>query len=169
MMLGSFFLALFSKEAISLLLDPQYLDAYKIVPIVVFSSLIVIATGIINISITFQKKTLQIMYMALFCSLINILINFFLIPSFGIIGAVYSTLISFLTYFILNYWYARKCYFIPIDWKQVIFYFFTFFTIIIIFQFIVLPIRYILLIKIVIVISLLVVFAKKHYLLLRSI
>ena len=169
MMLGAFLLAFFSKEAILVLLDPQYHEAYKFVPIIVFSSFIVVSTGIINISITFQKKTLEIMYMALSCSLINLLINFLLIPTFGIIGAVYSTIISYLVYFILNYWYAKKCYFIPINWKLFIFYFFFFITLVIIFQFITLPFYHALFLKFLFTLLLLFIYFKKQLLPLQSV
>ena len=82
-----FFISLFSKEAIQLLLDPKYFEAYKIVPIIAFAHLISQTGGLLNLSIYQNKKTLQIMYMILGSATINILLNFLLVPEFGAYGA----------------------------------------------------------------------------------
>jgi len=122
-LVGSFIITLISKETITFLFNSSYVEAYRIVPIIALSYFISSATGIINISITFKKKTMQIMYMFAFAAAVKTILNFLLIPIFGIYGAAYATLFSFCIYFILNYWYAHRCYFIPLNWKLIIKYF----------------------------------------------
>jgi len=160
MIFGSFILALFSKEIISFFLDNRYIDAYKIIPAIVLSNVIIIGTGLINLSITFEKKTLQVMYMFSFTALINVILNYSLIPSYGVFGAVYATLLSSALYFLLNYWYSKKCYFIPIDWKRFIFLITLFTTIVLLFQLNTFQSQYMISIKIILVIGLLIYFKK---------
>ena len=127
------------------------------------TNVIVIGTGLINLSITFEKKTLQVMYMFFLSAIINIILNYSLIPKYGVFGAVYATLFSSAIYFCLNYWYSRKCYFIPIDWKRFIFLLTLFTAIVLIFQLITLQWYYIFGIKLFLVIVLLFLFKNKYF------
>ena len=114
----------------------------------------------LKLSITFEKKTLQAMYMFSFTALINVILNYSLIPSYGVFGAVYATLLSSALYFLLNYWYSKKCYFIPIDWKRFIFLITLFTTIVLLFQLNTFQSQYMISIKIILVIGLLIYFKK---------
>jgi len=160
----AFLISLFSKEAITLLLDPRYIEAYKIVPFISLAYFISQTSGLIFFSITQEKKTLQIMYMILGSAILNIILNFLLVPSMGVFGAAYATILSFATCFIAGYWYAKRCYFIPIKWKQIVPCFFLLATITILFQFVFKINIYIsLLLKILIVCILLFIFTRKYY------
>lgn len=117
---GVFFIVFFSKEAILLFLNNQYHDAYKIIPIISLAFLISQITAIFNLMIYQNKKVIYLMYVSLASAFFNIILNFILIPVLGAYGAAYSTLISFTIVFALSWWYARKCYYIPIKWNQLI-------------------------------------------------
>ena len=130
-----FLIALFSKEAIQLLLDPKYFEAYKIVPIIAFAYLISQISGLFNLMIYQNKKTTQLMIIGLIGASLNILLNFLLVPLLGIYGAAYATVLSFIIIFLLSFWYAKKCYFIPFNWRQIAQIFILFLGIIILFQF----------------------------------
>lgn len=115
-----FFVSFFSKEAILILLDSKYSESYKIVPIITFAYLISQVSGLVGFSIYQVKKTLPIMYMIVGSAVLNIILNYILVPSYGAYGAANATVFSFLFYFVIKYWYAKKCYFIPINWMQIL-------------------------------------------------
>ena len=115
-MISSFLISFFSKEAIQLLLDPKYNEAYKIVPIIAFAYFISQASGLFNLMIYQEKKVTQLVIIGIIGAVLNVLLNFILVPTLGIYGAGYATVLSFLLIFILSYLYAKKCYFIPIRW-----------------------------------------------------
>lgn len=119
-LIAAFFISIFSKEAIQFLLDPKYLGAYKIVPIIALAYFIGQISGLSNLSIYQEKKTLQMMYMSLGTAILNIILNFLLVPKFGAYGAAYATVLSFAFFFGIKYLYAKKCYFIPINWRHII-------------------------------------------------
>lgn len=54
------------------------------------------------------KKTKKQMYVGAGIALLNVFFNYLLIPQYGVIGAVYSTLISFLTGLVLTIIWTRK-------------------------------------------------------------
>ena len=162
MIFGSFILAFFSDEIIYFLLDNRYANALSIISPIVLSNIIIIKTGLINLSITFQKKTLQIMYMFSFTALINVALNYVLIPFYGVFGAVYATLLSSVIYFSLNYWYSKKCYFIPVDWKSSLIMISLFSFLILFFQIITLQFYLKFIIKIILTVALILLF-KSYY------
>ena len=110
-----FLISLFSKEVIQLLLSPKYFEAYKIVPIIAFAYLISQVSGLFNGMIYQEKKVAQLMIIVLIGAALNVFLNFLLVPLFGVYGAAYATVLSFLVIFLVKYWYAKKCYFIPIN------------------------------------------------------
>jgi O-antigen/teichoic acid export membrane protein len=119
-LLVCFFISLFSKEAIVIFLDAKYTEAYKIVPIIALAYFISQAVGLMNLAIYQEKKTAAIMIMMISVSLLNICLNFILVPFFGAYGAAYATVLSFVGLFIVEYWYAKKCYFIDYNWNEMI-------------------------------------------------
>ncbi len=113
----TFFIVLFSKEAIQLLLNSKYYESYKIVPIISFAYLISQTSALFNLMIYQNKKVMPLTIIGFIGAAINILLNFLLVPPFGAYGAGYATVISFAIIFILSWRYAKKCYFIPFNWK----------------------------------------------------
>lgn len=76
------------------------------------------------------------MYITLGSAGLNILLNFLLVPKFGVYGAAYATVLSFAAFFMVKYWYAKKCYFIPLSWRAIIPYFTVYIGLIMFFNFI---------------------------------
>jgi len=67
-----------------------------------------------------DKKTKLIMSITFVSAFINIISNIVLIPLLGMMGSVMATFISFVSLFIIQYWYAKKCFFIPFHWNLII-------------------------------------------------
>ena len=158
-----FLISFFSKEAILLLLDPKYFEAYKIIPIIAFSCLISQTTGLLNLSIYQNKKTLQMMYMILGGAGFNIFMNFVLVPKYGPYGAAAATVLSFCFLFLLQYNYSKKCYFIPFRWKELVGHVTVLVLVFLILDYVlILPVFMALLTKIAICLGVLFFFYKKH-------
>lgn len=112
-------LSLFGRELISLFLNKSYSEAWKVIPFLsfgyVFNGLYFFFVNIFN----YQKKSIKLIPVyTLFSALLNILLNYLLIPKFGMIGSAVSTalsmfLLSFFTYlgskkfFNIGYSYIR--------------------------------------------------------------
>jgi len=103
--LGSIYLA---KSIINLIFGYQYLPGLIAFQIIMgyflFSSINIIFHHILTIY-DFQKYQLKIIFFAL---LLNVILNIFMIPIFGIIGAAISTVVSELFILICIYMFTRK-------------------------------------------------------------
>lgn len=101
-------ISLFAKEAIRLLFDSRYFEAYKIVGIIGLSYIFGQSMGIFNLAIYQSKKTITIMAINIAGAILNIILNFLLIQKYGAYGAAWATAITYIVLFGLSYLYARK-------------------------------------------------------------
>ena len=103
-------LAVLSKEAITILTGPKFHSAYVVVPFIAFAYT---AFGLYNVfatGIALMRKTIYSFFSAGLASLINIGLNFLLVPEFGVIGAAFSSLLSFLVMMVLMYSFSQRVY-----------------------------------------------------------
>lgn len=89
-------LSLTSRELITLLATPKFGAAADVVPFVIISIILYGTTHITGAGFYLAKRTKTIALLTLGCALINILINLPLIPAYGILGAAYATVVSYL-------------------------------------------------------------------------
>ena len=115
-------ITLFSKEFF-MLLDKQYFSAFNLVPIIMIGVLFSNVGGIFNLSMYQAKNTKLIMFLTLASALLNIILNWLIVPIYGAQGAGFTTAISFIFFFILKYYYSKKSYFLIFAWKELGIYF----------------------------------------------
>lgn len=133
LILGALLISLFAKEFIYLL-DAKYISAYKLVPIIMIGILIGQVSGLFNKTMYQEKKTKQMMYLTVSSGVLNIGLNFLLVPKYGSFGAALATTITFSFFFVIKYFYSKKCYFIPFAWREISKYFGNFIGLILIFN-----------------------------------
>lgn len=118
--ISAFLTAFFSLELIKLFFSSEYYSTITIIPIIVFGYLFSLNSGFLNNMIYQEKKTTVIMYLHVFAAFLNIILNYVLVPKFGVLGAAWATFFSFFTIFIIIYFYARKFHFAPYNWNGII-------------------------------------------------
>lgn len=114
----SFLISLFSKEVVTILLDQRYREAYKISMLISFAYCISQSCYIFEISIVQKKKPILLMWIILITAIVNIVLNFVLIPKFRIYGAASSTIISFSLLLALDFYFAKKLFYIPMNFLK---------------------------------------------------
>lgn len=93
---------LFSKEAILLLINNRY---YSIISINSFLIVAVYFSGLLTISntlLSYNNKFKNISIFACVAILVNIVLNWYLIPIYGILGAAISLAVSYFVFFIIG-------------------------------------------------------------------
>ena len=101
--LSAFSIILFAKELVIVLSDKKYHEALSIVPIIVISYvLFFLYTMYVNFAF-YKKKTQLIALFTIIAGLINIGLNYWLIPVYGYKVAAWTTLASYACLFILHY------------------------------------------------------------------
>jgi len=109
-------LAFFSKELIKLLaLDPDYWTAYQVVPYIIFAYIFSGAKYVVSLGLFLKRKTKYVAYNTIGAAVLNIGLNFLLIPKYKMMGAAIATIISFVALYIVTYLVANRFYKIPYE------------------------------------------------------
>jgi O-antigen/teichoic acid export membrane protein len=116
--LGSLII-LFTWELAIFLLDTSYYKAVQIVVFSVISNYLLGLFYIINVAFYIRKKAAQIAFVVGLGALINIALNYILIPRLGVYGAGLTSMLSYLFIFMLNYRFAEEQYPLNYDYKYV--------------------------------------------------
>ena len=111
-------LSLFSRELVTLMTTPNFYNAAQVIPILslalVFNGCYVIFT--IGISVT--KKTGMMFVITGIPAVINLILNYLLIPSYGMVAACWTDLGCFVLMAFLSWWTSERVYHIDYEWKS---------------------------------------------------
>ena len=105
---------LISKEIIVLLASEKYIAAAEIVPFIITGTIVYGSYYIVGAALLLENQTSFLALSTAFCSLVNLLLNIYFVPHFGIIGAAYTTCMSYLMLIIIIYIKSSKI--IKINW-----------------------------------------------------
>ena len=118
---GGFTLSLFSEEIVLLFAqNPSYYPAYKVVPLIVLAYVIYGVSMISSLGMYLTGKNHFVALITIFCAGLNIGLNFWLIPRYGMMGAAANTVISFAILDGLSNIASRRYYNIPYEHFKII-------------------------------------------------
>ena len=113
--------SLFSKEAIKIVssANPDYWIAVVLVPFIAYVFLFKALQSYLSYVFFLIKKTKYHAYITLFGVIINVALNFLLIPKHGMYGAIIATGISYIAMGLYTYKLVQKRYPIPYEFKRI--------------------------------------------------
>ncbi|MFW6016695.1 MAG: oligosaccharide flippase family protein [bacterium] len=91
-----------SKDIVNVLLGDQFAEAYTLLPWVAVGVFALGLTQYVNKPFELKERTKGLFFLLLFSCITNIVLNIYFIPCFGIIGAAYSTLVSYSSYLLIS-------------------------------------------------------------------
>jgi O-antigen/teichoic acid export membrane protein len=112
-------ISLFVKDLLRIMADPSFLDAYKIVPIIVVAYIFQAWTKYCNMGILLENKTMQIAYGEMVGVSVITLAYFTLIPLYGIYGAAWSTITGFAARFYWTNLKSTQLYNMELPWAKI--------------------------------------------------
>jgi O-antigen/teichoic acid export membrane protein len=112
--------AVLTKDVLVLMADEAFWSAYQIVPIIVLASTVFSFHYHLNIGIVVVEKTKYLAYVNFSNGGLVLLLNFMLIPKYGIFGAAWATLVAFVYKAVLTYYFSSKFYKIHFELKRVV-------------------------------------------------
>jgi O-antigen/teichoic acid export membrane protein len=119
-------LSFYYNEILFYLLSNKYQKGFYILPYISLGAFFIGLSNVFSDVFTLMKKT-KILMLSYFVSLItNVILNYFLINKFGILGAAIATLLSYSVLLILTYIYSRKLIKLNIAKKDLFKLFFSF-------------------------------------------
>jgi O-antigen/teichoic acid export membrane protein len=114
------FLSAFSDEAIRVLAwkKPEYAAAAVVVPLLAFSQALQGLAAFTEAGISLGNRPAYISGIAIACAAANIGLNLLLVPPFGLLGAGWATLTSFVLWNALHVYFSRRFYQIRFDVRR---------------------------------------------------
>lgn len=99
---------LIAPELIYLLYPNEYMESVWVIPPIMLSVYFMFLYSLfVNIE-TYFEKTKYIMYVSIFCAVVNICLNYFALLNFNYIWCGYTTLISYILFSIGHFYFYRK-------------------------------------------------------------
>ncbi len=118
---ASVFISLFSKEIIKLFATkPEFYNAYYVVPVILFSYVFSGMRLTASLGMMLTKNTKHIATITLGAAILNIILNFILVPYFGIMAAALNTLIAFVIFYYVTQLVSDKYFKIPYEDRKLI-------------------------------------------------
>jgi len=117
---SALFISVFSREVIEFFTGSAFHGAYIVVPLISFSY---VANGLYQTFITgaiVNKKTYVATLATFIAGGLNIVLNYVLIARFGMMGAAFSTLISFAILALVGLGFSQKVYSIPFEFRRIL-------------------------------------------------
>jgi O-antigen/teichoic acid export membrane protein len=119
-------LSLFGNAAIKILTTSEYAEAFKVVPFIAFSYFLWGLVEFYGFGLHVANKAIISSFIVTISAVLNIVFNFILIPSFGINGAAFATIMSYIVANILYYFFGKKYYSLGLNLLEPFKYIFVF-------------------------------------------
>jgi O-antigen/teichoic acid export membrane protein len=104
-------LALFGKEIIKVLtLNSDYWNSFIVVPYIILAYVFSGAKSSMNTGLFLKGKTSHIAFCTIGAAILNLILNFLLIPRYKMMGAAVATLISFIILYLVTYFIVKRFY-----------------------------------------------------------
>ena len=108
-----------SDIILKLFFKREYLFAYTYISIFGISFIIGQIAAFFNLMVYQNKKTQHVAIIIIICACLNILLNYYLIPSYGVYFAAINNLICTIVNVVCMYFLAKRNFFISTDWKVI--------------------------------------------------
>jgi O-antigen/teichoic acid export membrane protein len=112
-------LSLLAPWLMRLLTQPRYYSGSRVVPLLVFGGAAFIAFNVMSIGVGRARRTQFNWTVTGVAALVNIGLNFALIPPYGMMGAAISTLVSYAVMFVGMTVRAQQVFPVPYQWRRV--------------------------------------------------
>lgn len=117
---GAVVVSVFARELFVTVTDPKFEEAYKVVGLLA-GSIVAIGINAITITgITLKRQTRYFARYAVYVAVLNIALNFLLIPPYGMVGAALATFITYALLAVLYYRRAQQLDPAPFDGTKVV-------------------------------------------------
>ena len=110
--------AVFGRELLYLMAEPKFHAAHTVIPIVVLAYVMQGVFALTSIGIGISKKTRYFPMITVAAATLNVVLNLFWIPRFGILGAAWSTVAGYALMAGLGYWLGNRQYPIPFEGRR---------------------------------------------------
>ncbi len=111
--------SILGEKIIILLASSKYSDSGVLVPFIISGVMLVSIHFLFFIGLLVQKKTAVLSFLNLAAGVFNIILNLFLIPHYGVLGAAFTTLVTYIILLFVTYRYSSQFLKIQMEWTLI--------------------------------------------------
>jgi O-antigen/teichoic acid export membrane protein len=108
MFLAGLLVSVLTRDLLIIMADSSFWSAYKITPIIALATIVFSLDYHLNVGLIMFNQTKYLAYVNLSNGLLVLALNYFLIPTYGIYGAAWATVIAFLYKSTMTYYFSSK-------------------------------------------------------------
>jgi len=112
-------LSILSKDILHLIAKEPFWEAYRVVPFIAYSYLLLGVARILDVGIPIKRKTHYSAFAFIIAALLNLLLNWVLIPKYQMIGAALATFLSYFIVVGVEYPLNRILYKLSYEWRRI--------------------------------------------------
>src|SRR5207253_230771 len=116
---GSVLIMLFVRDVLAVMVDPAFLPAYRLVPLLLVATIIQQWTGYCNFGLFLKNATGLYAWSGLIGVIAALSLNALLIPRYGMFGAAWATVAAYSIRFVPVYLFAQVKYHIDYPWPKI--------------------------------------------------
>jgi O-antigen/teichoic acid export membrane protein len=102
------FIAIFAKDIVVLLGGDKYIEYYKFIYLFLVLNIFIFIPKFLALNIHLSKQSKYVTAVEVISGILNILVNIVFITHFGLIGAIYATLITYFIRLVMYDYFAKK-------------------------------------------------------------
>jgi O-antigen/teichoic acid export membrane protein len=112
-------LSVLSKQALEVMAAPAFYGAYTVIPLIALSYVLYGCYLILPVGINLERKTKYLAAIVGVGAVVNLGLNYLLIPRYGMMGAAVATLIAYLLLPVGSYFVSNRYYPIRYEWRRI--------------------------------------------------
>jgi O-antigen/teichoic acid export membrane protein len=112
-------LSIFANEILHLMTTKEYYSAAVLIPFLALSAALS-GMYIFTPGLFIAKDTGLVSVINVISGLLNIVLNYLMIPAFGVVGAALATCVALLFNLAVSIFFSQRRYFIPIHWNRIL-------------------------------------------------
>lgn len=112
-------ISMLGKEIVKIVATPAFFDASMVIPIVTLAYILYGGYHIFPVGIYLKKKTKHLVPVVISAAILNLLLNWFLIPKFNIMGAGMATMLSYLYLAVCAHFVSLRFYTIRYEFRRI--------------------------------------------------
>lgn len=113
-------MSIFIKDVIAIIAAPEFLEAWRIVPIIALAYVFRSTYLYFQMGMFFKNKTAYISYATVAGAISILLFNYFLVPRYGGMGSALSVLFSYIILSVISLSVSQRLYRVHIEYRRLI-------------------------------------------------
>jgi O-antigen/teichoic acid export membrane protein len=119
--LSVYFISMFAIDLLKVFTRPDYYSARSVIPFLCFSTVFSSAYFLVVLGIHLTKKLQHTIWITISAALLNIILNYFLTPVYGPVGAAFSIMAANFLIVVLTLRLSQKYYYINFGYTRILF------------------------------------------------